>query len=154
MQIYFNFVKLSLLSVTGLQCINIREKHQNSPKKKKSILHYFRLVTVSENDLIRDLSTVLDPSFFTDFLTSVQCICGPVYYPPMFTDFLTSVSIFAGLTILWNLVLMVTWVPAWIVLHHKVTTKNIIITHQDIIKCFYQHHHHYLDFTIQPVIMR
>ena len=39
-------------------------------------------------------------------------------------------SIFAGLTILWNLVLMVTWVPAWIVLHHKVTTKIIIIIHQ------------------------
>ena len=132
MQIYFNFVKLSLLSVTGLWCINIWGKHQNSPKKKKSILHYFRLV--SENELIRDLSTVLDPSFFTDFLTSV--------------------SIFAGLTILWNLVLMVTWVPAWIVLHHKVIIKSIIITHQDIIKCFYQHHHHYLHFTIQPVIMR
>lgn len=34
-------------------------------------------------------------------------------------------SIFAGLTILWNLVLMVTWVPAWIVLHHKLLLLNL-----------------------------
>ena len=113
----------SVSQVSGV--LTFGESIRTHQKKKKSILHYFRLV--SENELIRDLSTVLDPSFFTDFLTSVQCICGPVYYPPMFTDFLTSVSIFAGLTILWNLVLMVTWVPAWIVLHHKVIIKSIII---------------------------
>ena len=29
-------------------------------------------------------------------------------------------SIFSSLTIVWNLVLMSTWVPAWLILHHKI----------------------------------
>jgi len=33
-------------------------------------------------------------------------------------------SIFAGTTILCNLILMVTWVPAWVVLHHKIVVMR------------------------------
>ena len=29
-------------------------------------------------------------------------------------------SIFSSLTIIWNFVLMSTWVPAWLILHHKI----------------------------------
>ena len=28
-------------------------------------------------------------------------------------------SIFSSLTIIWNFVLMTSWVPAWMILHHK-----------------------------------
>ena len=34
-------------------------------------------------------------------------------------------SVFAGLTILWNLVLMLSWVPAWLVLHHDLLVVKL-----------------------------
>ena len=34
-------------------------------------------------------------------------------------------SLFAGLTIIWNFVMMVTWVPAWLILHHNLLVVKL-----------------------------
>ena len=34
-------------------------------------------------------------------------------------------SLFAGLTIIWNFVMMVTWVPAWFILHHNLLVVKL-----------------------------
>ena len=46
-------------------------------------------------------------------------------------------SIFAGLTILCNFVMMVSWVPAWIILHHKLMSFKVGNHYH------YHYHNHY-----------
>eukprot|EP00090_Calanus_glacialis_P004843 TRINITY_DN13625_c0_g1_i1.p1 TRINITY_DN13625_c0_g1~~TRINITY_DN13625_c0_g1_i1.p1 ORF type:complete len:1432 (+),score=169.81 TRINITY_DN13625_c0_g1_i1:127-4296(+) len=56
-------------------------------------------------------SVTTTAAFFSSYISSITAI--------------KCFSIFAGLTIIWNFILMVTWVPSWIILHHKLLVLKL-----------------------------